>query len=1265
MPDTPTVFLSHTSDLSAYPSPYSYVTAAKEAIAEMGMVPIEMGDFIARDISPADYCRELVGRSQVYVAIVGQKYGSTVPETHPSVSYCELEFNEALSLGVPCILLLLADELPIPRSQIDVDGRQITQFRSRLKQSGKTIATFRAPPDLKAVLRDSLKHAAGVVPDGSLAIRSRVPRSRKPWMVPSLGYLTPRTKISADLLELLLSDAPSNIGVVASVEGAGGVGKTCLVAMVCGDPILRERYPGGLLWLTIGQDCTDQKAAALAITAVESLTGEVWATSDPLVAGARLGETLDAVGPCLLVLDDVWSSEQLMPFLIGGSASRRLITTRNSSVVPNHSPCVLVDAMEPDEAKATIESGVKGLEYGLVSELLKATGRWPVLLGLINGTIADASRAGSDPNTVAGWVLDRMKNEGPAALDFRNRNGRDKAFATIVQTSLDQLSPAMLERYMQLGIFPEDAEIPIRILTPYWGDGVTTVTPKEVESTITRFIALRLVQEHWDRSGVSIRLHDVVRSYLRRVIGTEPLVRLNRLFVERVANTDAASDRMLAGLPWWELARSQPYLWDHICWHLREAELWVPLSAVACDLRWVCAKTEVEGRVAGALGDLCMTRGDAANRLAEALERNEHLLTPVGSPGSVVAAFVMRLEDDSQGNEFVESLRGAMIYPHLAKRWPFPDSPLLAPALTAKYHRGRVWCCSFGATREHLVTGSDDGLARLWNLETKEVKVLGPHQGAVRSCAFSSDGGFVVTGSGDAVARVWNAGTGSLISELVGHTGGVTGCAISEDGRSVVTVSTDGTTRIWDVVLGESTILAASGGIIRGCAMTPEGSLLVTCGDDRTARLWQLPSGTLLKTLTGHTETVRACAISRDGTRIATASADRTAKVWDSSTGEILSECSGHLSGLNSVVISADGSLVVTVGADRTARAWDLLTGQETAVLSGHMSGVNDCDISLDGTLVATAGGDRTCRIWRRALWKQVDMLEGEPYGCNACHSVPGARLIVTADGDQKARVRTLENDLMAVLEGHVGWVNGCALSSDRERVATAGADGTVRVWRTADGTELVSFDGHAGWARSCAFVPRQPNLLISTGDDGTIRLWDLKTRSQVRAYRCHNDWVLGCTVSPDGTWFVSTSADQTAAIWSLESSLPARILTGHNAWVRGCSISANGSWIATSSGDATVKIWDSQSGSLIRTLTGHSDWVNGCSISSDGKWIASASRDRSLRIWGAEDGSCVASFLAGGALSDCCWIDEDTICAAGDAGVYVLRFIRGRLGPS
>src|SRR5580700_4177063 len=83
------VFLSHTSELQEFPRFKSYLDVVKEAISAAGHVIVEMAGFPAADRPAAEMCAELVRGCEVYVGVLGTRYGSPVGD-RPELSYTEL-----------------------------------------------------------------------------------------------------------------------------------------------------------------------------------------------------------------------------------------------------------------------------------------------------------------------------------------------------------------------------------------------------------------------------------------------------------------------------------------------------------------------------------------------------------------------------------------------------------------------------------------------------------------------------------------------------------------------------------------------------------------------------------------------------------------------------------------------------------------------------------------------------------------------------------------------------------------------------------------------------------------------------------------------------------------------------------------------------------------------------------------------------------------------------------------------------------------------
>lgn len=276
---------------------------------------------------------------------------------------------------------------------------------------------------------------------------------------------------------------------------------------------------------------------------------------------------------------------------------------------------------------------------------------------------------------------------------------------------------------------------------------------------------------------------------------------------------------------------------------------------------------------------------------------------------------------------------------------------------------------AFSPDGHFALTGSGDGVARLWSLETgEELRSFTGHTNTIWSVAFSPDGTRILTGGFDNTARLWDVSTGEELHVLAGHTAMIWSVAFSPLNTQVLTGSADGTARLWNVRTGREIHRFTEQFNVTSVAFSPNGKQIITGSGDSTAILWEVESGEELHRFVGHTSGIWAVGFTPDGNNIVTGSYDYTARLWNINSQETIRVFSGHRTGIISIDITADGKYLVTAGEDSMVKVWNLETGETIRQITYQSSSIK---FSPNGKYVLI-GGD-TAKLWHTHYKDFVD----------------------------------------------------------------------------------------------------------------------------------------------------------------------------------------------------------------------------------------------------------------------------------------------------
>lgn len=197
-------------------------------------------------------------------------------------------------------------------------------------------------------------------------------------------------------------------------------------------------------------------------------------------------------------------------------------------------------------------------------------------------------------------------------------------------------------------------------------------------------------------------------------------------------------------------------------------------------------------------------------------------------------------------------------------------------ALARSLHDHLANQCSFSHDGTMLVSAGSDYSARIWDVQTMQLKAaLVGHTDDVDMAAFSPDDQFIATCALDRTIKIFDLG-GRCLKTMTGHTGNVLSVAWSNDAKSLISSSVDGTVRQWDVLTGKQTHCTDEGARTDTFATTSDGRIF--SGDDR-GRI-AIIEGVKTRHVDAHKAGIKKLLFNEAGHLLVTISYDRSIAIW-------------------------------------------------------------------------------------------------------------------------------------------------------------------------------------------------------------------------------------------------------------------------------------------------------------------------------------------------------------------------------------------------
>jgi WD40 repeat protein len=597
---------------------------------------------------------------------------------------------------------------------------------------------------------------------------------------------------------------------------------------------------------------------------------------------------------------------------------------------------------------------------------------------------------------------------------------------------------------------------------------------------------------------------------------------------------------------------------------------------------------------------------------------------------------------------------------------------------------GNIHTCAVTALNGELaVAGTSGEISLMRARDLVKKSTLKGHVDWVRSVNAHPTFPHLISASDDGTLRVWDLTVGTEIARMQGHRGRIVGSTVGQGGKSILSIGEDGSLKEWDYGSWsvQRTLQIQKEPLI-SIAASHDGSLIVLAGETNQIRILDGTTWHEIAMLSGHTEWVTTVAISCDNKRLVSGSLDSSVRLWDLSQFTSIMILPGPAERVWSVAISDDNSQVAAGYNSGVVMQWQIQekangdpVNDQSRTLRSHRSRVWSVLFMPSDQQLVSCGEGQAIRLWDMQSGECIstsEASESQMCSVDATDISSGSAwktLIATGGEDHQVRLwhwsnRGLERD--EILKGHEGRVWSVLTAGDR-KLYTASEDGTVREWSEQHGSwnsrividtyrqiynmEWISKDrgilavsdessrvvivdantgivlstllGHDGMVwNACA--SNSGRNVATASFDGTVGWWDVKSATMQQRFRLDGVPMLGVAVAQGGQQIISADYSGTVAIWDIDDRSLKNSFKAHQAPIWGIAISPSGEVLATGAADGTIALWKLPEASLIQKLHGHEQWLGRVRFHND-QTLLSVSTDGSARMWDTVTGKCLA----------------------------------------
>ncbi|MHC4940009.1 MAG: WD40 repeat domain-containing serine/threonine protein kinase [Planctomycetota bacterium] len=412
--------------------------------------------------------------------------------------------------------------------------------------------------------------------------------------------------------------------------------------------------------------------------------------------------------------------------------------------------------------------------------------------------------------------------------------------------------------------------------------------------------------------------------------------------------------------------------------------------------------------------------------------------------------------------------------------------------------------------------------------------------------------------------------------------------------------------------------MGSFGNTVEQFAFGPDGSRAALGRTGGEIQFVRLPDWGVEAEVRAHDQEVADLAVRADGL-VASGSRDQTIALWDPTGAEPIRRLRGHAAPLSAVAFSPDGTRLASGDGAGSVRVWNVATGACERVLLGHAGIVRDLAFRDDERLVSV--GSLAVRHWSVGL---PDVLRAhrsredgnpDPYVYGVAYRPDGSQL-ASAGWDGTVRVYDARTRaLLRTLSGAKRYYS-VAYSPDGSMIAAGSHD--VHLFDARTGERLRRFPAGTGHQiQRVQYTPDGAALLCAT--KWMVVLLDAGSGEEQGRWPLHGQYHRAA-IAPDGR----TIAHPRGSVVHLSSSRgagPSSKLRGHRGEVYDLCFSRDGRLLATAGQDEVVRVWDLARREVVHTLRGHAGTVYAIAFSPDGTRLFSGADDTTVRVWDLKTG--------------------------------------------